>query len=83
MIITDLEFGLILTLIFALFIKGLKKKEEPEVFFSLDKSMSVGLKGISCILILIAHFIICTIGMTIIAYPGCIFLKYAVILGLI
>lgn len=56
MIITDLEFGLILTLIFALFIKGLKKKEEPEVFFSLDKSMSVGLKGISCILILIAHF---------------------------
>lgn len=45
MIITDLEFGLILTLIFALFIKGLKKKEEPEVFFSLDKSMSVGLKG--------------------------------------
>lgn len=84
MIITDLEFGLILTLIFALFIKGLKKKEEPEVFFSLDKSMSVGLKGISCILILIAHFYnMYHWRMTIIAYPGCIFLKYAVILGLI
>lgn len=83
MIITDLEFGLILTLIFALFIKGLKKKEEPEVFFSLDKPMSVGLKGISASLFLLRIFIICTIGMTIIAYPGCIFLKYAVILGLI
>ena len=56
MIISDIEFILIFILPLILFIKGLKKKTKTEALFCLDKSMSIGLKGISCILILIAHF---------------------------
>ena len=56
MIISDIEFILVLGLVFILFLKGLRKRTVPESIFRLDKSMSVGLKGFSCILILIAHF---------------------------
>lgn len=44
MIISDIEFILVLGLVFILFLKGLRKRTVPESIFRLDKSMSVGLK---------------------------------------
>lgn len=55
---TDIEFIVLLILLFFLFFTGLRKKEASLVpkYSGIDLPMSISLKGVACVFILMGHF---------------------------
>ena len=57
-LMTDIEYGLIILVLLLLFIFGLKKREEKVSFIPLnvDKDFSSAIKGVACVMILLSHY---------------------------
>lgn len=56
---TDIEIGLVLCSLVLFFILGLRKREyfQASRYSGIDLQMSAALKGISCVLILLGHYV--------------------------
>lgn len=54
--ISDIETIVVLLTLFVIFLCGLKKKTILNTTYSIDLNFSTALKGISCIFILLGHF---------------------------